>query len=64
MSQDVTHLLPEALGDDLEPATGILLDAGLSAESLPWSSHPGSFVRADILDVGREQAGPVTGLPF
>lgn len=59
-----THLLPEAPGNDLEPEKGILLDAEPSEGSLSWSSHPDSIVWADILDIGREQAGPVTGAPF
>jgi hypothetical protein len=37
----VTHLLPEALGDDLDRKEGLLLVLELSAGSLSWSSHSG-----------------------
>ena len=36
-----THLLPEALGDDLERREGLLLVVELSVGSLSWSSHSG-----------------------
>ena len=41
MSQDVTHLLPEALGDDLECKEELQLADEPSVGLLSWSSHSG-----------------------